>query len=64
MARKAAVKNVEPASVREVREWANGNGHSVGARGALAGSVREAFTAATGRPVLSGPTTAQGAEAR
>lgn len=51
MARRKAVA-VEPATPREVREWANDNGHEVGVKGRIAKSVKEAFTEATGRPIV------------
>jgi hypothetical protein len=38
------------ASAYEVREWAKANGHVVRARGRLSAAIREAYTAATGRP--------------
>jgi hypothetical protein len=46
-------KNVEPATTREVREWANNNGFEVGNRGRIKAEVLEAFTAKTGRPLAS-----------
>lgn len=47
---KEAVK-LEPATLSEVREWGNANGFTVAAKGRIASSVVEAFTAATGRPL-------------
>jgi len=46
-------KSVEPATPREVRDWAAQNGFEVGARGRIRNEVVEAFTAKTGRPLAS-----------
>jgi hypothetical protein len=40
----------EKATPAEVREWAKANGHDVKDRGRLSAEIREAYTAATGRP--------------
>lgn len=40
-----------PATLREVREWASANGHTVGARGRVKSEVTDAFTKATGRQI-------------
>jgi nucleoid-associated protein Lsr2 len=45
--------NVEPATPREVREWAAENGFEVASRGRIKGEVVEAFTAKTGRPLAA-----------
>jgi hypothetical protein len=50
--KKAAPAPVEPASVREVRDWASSNGFTVGGKGRLSKEVREAFTSGTGRPIV------------
>lgn len=42
----------EPATVREVRAWASEKGIEVAQRGKLKAEVVEAFTAATGRPLV------------
>lgn len=34
----------------EVREWARANGYTVRDRGRLSATLKQAFTAATGRP--------------
>ena len=50
--KKTAPKLVEPASVREVRDWATANGFEVGAKGRIKNEVLAAFTAKTGRPIV------------
>jgi hypothetical protein len=44
-------KNVEPAALGEVREWARQHGHEVGNRGRVKAEVLADFTKQTGRPV-------------
>lgn len=52
MPRKSATKPVaEPATIAEVRAWAAENGYTVAVRGRIAATVKEAFTAKTGRPI-------------
>lgn len=46
-------KNQDPATTREVRDWARDNGFEVGARGKIKAEVVEAYTKATGRPLVS-----------
>lgn len=40
----------EKATPAEVREWAKANGYVVKAKGRISQAVRDAYTAATGRP--------------
>lgn len=42
-------QNTEKATPAEVREWAAANGYTVAVKGRLSKTVREAYTAATGR---------------
>jgi hypothetical protein len=53
MARKSTPKNVEPATVAEVREWAIAEGLTVAMRGRLSATVKTAFTEKTGRPIVA-----------